>query len=52
MSEFDREDEHLNPPINTACDGFDNARWPCFEHAWYALNDEATTPANFKPILT
>jgi hydroxyethylthiazole kinase len=38
--------------INTACDGFENARWPCFEHAWYALNDEAVAPANFKPILT
>ena len=38
--------------INTGCDGFDTVRWPCFEHAWYALNDETTAPANFKPILT
>jgi hydroxyethylthiazole kinase len=37
--------------INTACDAFDEVRWPCFEHAWYALNDEATAPDNFKPIL-
>ncbi|MEO9385135.1 peptidoglycan DD-metalloendopeptidase family protein [Chromobacterium phragmitis] len=36
--------------INTAAHHFDEVRWPCFQHAWYASNDETAPPRNFKPI--
>ena len=36
--------------INPGCYHFDEVRWPCFEHAWYVINDLKIFPINFKPI--
>ncbi|EYU13370.1 hypothetical protein BA1DRAFT_04164 [Photorhabdus aegyptia] len=36
--------------VNGGDHGLDNVRWPCFEHALYALNDAIVKPNNFKPI--
>ncbi|MFC5473785.1 hypothetical protein [Paraherbaspirillum soli] len=36
--------------INTGGIHFEEIRWPCFEHAWYVLNDMEVMPMNFKII--
>lgn len=37
--------------VNGGDHGLDDIRWPCFEHAFYALNDEVLTNRNFKPLV-
>ncbi|MCW7549295.1 M23 family metallopeptidase [Photorhabdus sp. APURE] len=36
--------------VNGGDHGLDDVRWPCFEHALYALNDSIVKPNNFRPI--
>jgi predicted chitinase len=36
--------------VNPAANGFELVRWPSFEHAWYAINDEVTPPLNYRRI--
>jgi hydroxyethylthiazole kinase len=36
--------------INPGLMHFDEIRWPCFAHGWYAVNDNAAPPDHFKPI--
>ncbi|MEW7312277.1 peptidase M23 [Buttiauxella gaviniae] len=40
----------LTGRINPGQDGFISVRWPAFVHAWYALNDDVSTPDDFRPI--
>ncbi|PFH11353.1 hydroxyethylthiazole kinase [Collimonas sp. PA-H2] len=43
--------KNLTKCINPGTVHFDEVRWPCFEHAWHALNDATVAPTNFQPIL-
>ncbi|MGS0740359.1 hypothetical protein ACVBEF_00725 [Glaciimonas sp. GG7] len=36
--------------VNPGGKHFKDIRWPCFEHAWYVLNDAVTPSMNFKPV--
>lgn len=42
--------EEVTGRVNPGRDGFEAVRYPAFEHAWYVLNDDTTTPSNYRKI--
>ncbi|WP_049847206.1 M23 family metallopeptidase [Trabulsiella odontotermitis] len=42
--------EEVTRRINPGRDGFDDVRWPSFQHAWFVLNDDLSSTSDYRPI--
>ncbi|MHA7846356.1 peptidase M23 [Serratia sp. D1N4] len=42
--------EEVTRRINPGREGFEDVRWPSFQHAWFVLNDEISQNNNYRPI--